>query len=172
LNKNAIQLLIWVAVAYTILLVLIRGSLPDNSTPTITLTGIPLIAIAVIIVQDLLRRSAKPTKTITQRQRVRLVGRPVELLTSQIRVAETASDSYFEGVIRARLRELMTRKASLETGLDYENVRKTLADPRKGPKLIGDTRLYELLYNPTPRKGPGRTRMIQETVALIGAWKS
>jgi len=172
LNKNAIQALIWAAAAYAILLVLIRGSLPDNSTSTITLTGVPLIAIAVIIVQDLLRRSAKPTKTHIVPQRGRFVGRPVELLSGQIRVAESASDSYFEGVIRARLRELMTTKASLETGLEYEKVRKTLADPKTGPRLIGDTRLYGLLYDPTPRKGPGRIRMIEETVALIGAWKS
>jgi len=172
LNKNAIEVLIWAAAAYVILLVLIRGSLPENFTATITLTGVPVIALAVIIVQDLLRRSAKPTKTPILPERGRLVGRPVELLSGQIRVAESASNSYFEGVIRARLRELMITKASLETGLEYEKVRETLADPKSGPRLIGDKRLYGLLYDPAPRKGPGRIRMIEETVALIGAWKS
>ena len=171
MNKNAIQLLIWTAAAYALLLVLIRGSLPENSAPTITLTGIPLVAITIIIVQDLLRRSTRPTKTSTKPQRGRIVGRPVELLTGQIRVAESASDSYFEGVIRARLRELMTTKASLETGLEYEKVRKTLADPIDGPRLMGERRLYSLLYDPPVRKGPARVKMIEEAVALIGAWK-
>lgn len=172
MNKNAIRLLAWTAVAYVIMLVLIRGSIPDNTIPTITLTGIPLIVIIVIIGQDLLRRSTRPTKTPKVSQRERLVGRPVQLLSGQIRVAETASDSYFEGVIRARLKELMITKASLETGLEYEQVRRILADPSSGPRLIADTHLYGLLYSPTPRKGPARLKTIQEAVALIGAWKS
>jgi hypothetical protein len=172
LNKNAIRLLLWTAVAYVILLVLIRGSIPDNSIPTITLTGIPLIVITAIIVQDLLRRSTRPTKTLKTSQRERLVGRPVQLLSGQIRVAESASDSYFEGVIRARLKELMTTKASLETGLEYEQVRQILADSATGPRLIGDTRLYGLLYAPAPGKGSARLKLIEEAVALIGAWKT
>src|SRR5256885_8796124 len=45
-------------------------------------------------------------------------------------VAANASNSYFENVVRARLRELLTTKVALEAGLENETVRRILSDPR------------------------------------------
>jgi len=167
---NTARLLFWSAVAYAILLVLVRGVFSSESTPTISLTGIPLIVIVVVIARDLARKSTIPTISKPTQATAGFTGNPVQFLSGQFRVAATASNSYFENVVRARLKELLTVKVALETGLERETVRRHMSDPRRGPELLGDKSLYSMLYGPAPRAGPERMNMISDAIDLIGAW--
>jgi hypothetical protein len=168
---NAVRLLFWSAVAYGLLLALVRGLFPSESTPTITLTGIPLVVIVVMIVRDLAGSATSPADGKTIAMPISFRGDPVQFLSSQFRVAAGASNSYFENVVRARLKELLTTKVAMETGLESELVRRLLSDPRQCPRLLRDENLYRVIYGPTPEKGLERIRVIEMAVDLIGAWK-
>jgi len=144
---------------------------PSESTPTLSLTGIPLIVIAVIIVRDLARRSTGPTRQKIIAPREGFKGSPVQFLSGQFRVAAGASNSYFENVVRARLKELLTTKVALQTGLDRDTARRLLSDPSRGPRLLEDESLYRMLYGPSPKSGIARLNMIGDAIELIGAWK-
>ena len=167
---NTVRLLFWSAVAYAVLLVLVRGLFPSESTPTISLTGIPLVVIIVLIARDLARKSTSPTISKAAPTTSGFKGNPVQFLSGQFRVAASASNSYFENVVRARLRELLTAKVALETGLEKEKARELLSDPRRGPGLLEDETLYHMLYGPAPRGGLARMNMISAAIDLIGAW--
>jgi hypothetical protein len=169
---KAVRLLLWSAAAYAVLLVLVRGVFPSESTPTISLTGIPLIVIVVMIARDLARKSTSPTTRREVEAPAVFRGNPVRFLSGQFRVAASSSDSYFENVVRARLKELLTAKVALEMGLESVAVRLLLSDPRHGPKLIDDESLFRMLYGPAPRGGTARMNMIGDAIDLIGAWKS
>lgn len=168
---NTVRLLFWSAVAYGILLVLIRGIFPSESAPTLSLTGIPLIVIVVVIVRDLARKSTSPVLHRTRETSVAFRPNPVHFLSGQFRVAATASNSYFENVVQGRLRELLTAKIALETGQSTETVRRILSDRSQGPRLLEDQSLYRMLYGPAPRRGPARINMIGDAIDLIGVWK-
>jgi hypothetical protein len=168
---NTVRLLFWAAVAYAILLVVVRGIIPSESTPAVSLTGIPLIVIVIMIVRELAGKSTSPTVKRTIAKTTGFRGNPVQFLTGQFRVAASASNSYFENVVRSRLKELLTTKVALETGLENETVRRLLSDPMHGPSLLGDESLYRMLYGPTPQGGLARMNMIGEAIDLIGAWK-
>lgn len=167
---NTVRLLVWSAVAYAVLLVLIRGVFPSESTPTISLTGIPLVVIVVMIARDLARKSTSPTISKAMPTTARFRGNLVQFLSGQFRVAASASSSYFENVVRARLRELLTAKVALETGLERETVRRLLSDPSRGPGLLEDESLYRILYGPAPQSRIARMNMIGDAIDLIGAW--
>ena len=168
---SAVRLLFWSAVVYALLLVLVRGVLPSESAPAISLTGIPLIVIVVMIARDLTRKSTSPTVRRAITTTVGFRGNPVQFLSGQFRVAVNASNLYFENVVRARLRELLTTKVALEIGVENETVRRILLDPRDGPRLLEDETLYRMLYGPTPQAGLARLNLIGDAIDLIGAWK-
>ena len=168
---NTVRLLFWSAIAYAILLVLVRGSFPSESTPTISLTGIPLVVVVVMIARDLARKSTTPTVGTAITTTTGFRGNPIQFLSGQFRVAAEASGSYFENIVRARLKELLVAKIAVETGLESEMVRQSLSDPKRGPRLLADESLYSMLFGPTPPVGPARINMIGEAVDLIGAWK-
>ena len=165
------RLLVWCAIAYGILLILVRGFLPPDSSPSLFLVGIPLIVIVVIVARDLSMRSTRPTTPPTSFSSTSQKENPVRFLSGQIRVAADASDSYFENVIRARLKELLVSKIALETGMDREKTRLVLSDPRSGPRLLRDNDLYTILYGPAPEAGEDRIDMIDAEIEMIGAWK-
>jgi hypothetical protein len=168
---NTVRLLFWSAVAYAVLLVLVRGVFPSESTSTISLTGIPLIVIVVMIARELAGKSTSPTvrRKITTTTGFR--GSPVQFLSGQFRVAASASNSYFENVVRARLKELLIAKVAVETDLENEMVRRLLSDPTQGPRLLQDESLYRMLYGPIPSRGLARVNMISEAIDSVGAWK-
>jgi hypothetical protein len=168
---NTIRLLLWSAVLYILLLVLVRGIFPSEAAPTISLLGIPLIVVVVLIARDLGRRSTSPTVRRTVETTLGFRGNPVQFLSGQFRVAASASNSYFENVVQSRLRELLTSKVALERGLDKEEVRRLLSDTKQGPALLADESLYRMLYGPSPRGGLERLNMISDAIDLIGAWK-
>lgn len=168
---KSVRLLIWSAVAYAVLLVLVRGVLPSESTPTISLTGIPLIVMILMIARDLVRKSTSPTKKMAIAKTTSFHGNPVQFLSAQFRVAADASNSYFENIVQARLKELLVTKISLERGLEIDTVRRLMSDKTRGPQLLEDESLYRMLYGPTPPAGLARMNMISDAIDLIGAWK-
>lgn len=167
---NTVRLLFWSAVVYAVLLVLARGLFPSESTSTISITGIPLVVIIVLIARDLARKSTSPTISKAVATTSAFKGNPVQFLSGQFRVAAAASNSYFENVVRARLKDLLTAKVALETGLEKEIARQLLSDPTRGPGLLEDESLYRMLYGPAPRGGLARMNMISDAIDLIGAW--
>jgi len=168
---KSLSLLFWSAVAYGVILFLTVAVLPSASTSTLPLTGIPLILIAVIIARNLARRSTIPTVSKTIVVQAGFKGSPVQFLSGQIKVAADSTNSYFENILRARLRELMISKVALETGMENGTVRRLMSDPRERRKLLHDEAIYGMLYGPAPRTGAARMSMIAEAVDLIGAWK-
>lgn len=171
MRKSIVELLVWAGVAYIATLVLARGLFPSESDPSISLTVVPLAIIAIMTILDLRLRSTSPTEKHVNPRRVKAPVPRVRILSDQIRVSAKASDSYFENVIRARLRELLATKASLESGTNYETALRTLVDPVQGPKFLKDNQLYTLLYGPRPEKGRARVQMIEDAVQMIEAWK-
>ncbi|SRR6266487_2000957 len=169
---KTVRLLFWCGVAYGILLILVRGIFPPRSSPTLFLVGIPLIVIAVIIARDLATRSTVPAvASATRFPRVTLKEDPVQFLSGQIKAAMSASDSYFESVVRARLKELLMMKVSVEVGIERETARRALSDPRQGVKLLRSKELYTILYGQVPKTGLDRVKMIDEAIEMIGEWK-
>ena len=168
---NTLRLFFWSAVAYAVLLVLVRGIFPSESAPAISLTGIPLIVIVILIARDLARRSTSPTLRRKIEAPLVFRGNSVQFLSGQFKVAANASNSYFENVVQSRLKELLTVKVALGTGLDSETIRPLLSDPKQGPTLLGDESLYHMLYGRPPQGALERINMIGEAIDLIGAWK-
>lgn len=167
---NTVRLLFWSSIAYAVLLVLVRGLFPSESTPAISLTGIPLVVMIIVIARDLARKSSSPTIRKAIPTISGFKGNPVQFLGGQFRVAAAASDSYFESAVRARLKELLITKVALETGLEKETARQVLSDPRRGLGLLEDESLYRMIYGPAPRGGQARMKMISDSIDLIGAW--
>lgn len=165
------KLLFWCGIAYAIILVLVRGTLPVESSPTLFLVGLPLIVIAVIIARDLARRSTIPSLPPKVSLSVRLKEDPVRFLGSQIQVAATASDSYFDDVIRSRLKELLITKISLELGVERDLARRTLSDPKRGMMMLRNRKLYGILYGPVPQTGTERIVMIDAAIDEIRDWQ-
>jgi hypothetical protein len=97
---------------------------------------------------------------------------PLRFLSGQIRVAASSSDSYFDDLVRARLRELLITKVALETGEEKEAIRQALSNPKDGRRLLRNEALYSALYGHAPRLGSDRTQLISDAVDMIGAWKS
>lgn len=169
---NTVKLLFWSGIAYGVLLVLVRGVFPSESSPTIQLLGLPLIVVVVIIARDFSQRSTRTTEPLKTASTNRPMENPVAFLSGQFAVAAKSSDSYFHDVVRARLKELLVTKVSLETGLETETVRRALSDRKQGAKLLHDEELYTVLYGPVPDTGQERLHLIEEAMELIGAWKA
>jgi hypothetical protein len=163
------KLLLWCGIAYAVLLLLVRGVFPSNSAPSLFLVGIPLIVVAAIIVRDLSRRSTNPIVTRRILNPSTFAEDPVAFMSGQIRIASNATDSYFETVVRARLKELLITKVTLKTGIDRDNVRRKLSDPTQARVILGNDELYIALYGPIPT-GWNRICMIEKALDLIGAW--
>lgn len=168
---KTVKLLFWSAVAYAVLLLLVSGLFTPETRSAIPLTAIPLIVITVIIVRDLARRSTEPAVKRTFDAGSSLNANLAQFLSGQIKVAANASDSYFDDVVRARLKELLIMKITVETGLETETVRKSLSSPRTGPDLLNDELLYTMLYGPVPANENRRMELIEGALDLIGAWK-
>ncbi len=172
MKRKTVKLLLWIAIAYAVILLLARGVLPSDSTPSTSLTAIPLVILAIVIIRDLVNRSTSPTRTVVMSVPETRKGRQVQFLSRQIEVTVKASASYFDDVVRSRLIELLVNKASLEGDLETESVRQIMSDKNQGRNLVNNDALYKLLYSPAPEKGRARIAMIREAVDLIEAWKS
>ena len=167
---KVVRLAFWSAVAYGVILVLIRGALPDGSYQTITLLGIPLVVVAVFIARDLARQATNPIP-VQVHPVTSLTVDPVLFLSDQIRIAMRASDSFYDGTVRARLKELLINKAAIEKGLSKDEVRLLLSDPKSAARLLHDSSLYEALLGPVPKTGGDKVKMINSAIDMIGEWK-
>lgn len=167
---RSVKLVFWSAVAYGALLVIVRGALPQGPSQTISLLGIPLLIVAIIIARDLAGRSTNPTMVKTESSKTSLRDDPVALLSNQIRVAASASDSYFDLVVRARLKDLLIDKVALETGLEKDTVRQSLFDKQQALQLLRNRALYDALNGPVPATGPEKVNLINRAIDMIGAW--
>ena len=96
----------------------------------------------------------------------------MQYLSRQVEVASSGSQAYFESILLNRLRDILAERISLETGIERENVKQEVADAVKGPALVGNRRLYRLLYSSTPSKGATRVKMLREAIDGIEAWKA
>lgn len=164
------RLFLWCVIAYAALLLLVRGVFPSDAAPSLFLVGIPLIVVAVIIVRDMSRRSTNPMEAHrTSSIPYAIAEDPVGSLSGRIRIASTATDSYFETVVRAKLKELLITKVALETGAEKDSLRRELSDPARGRRILDNDELYLALYGPIPT-GRNRISMIEKIVDWIGAW--
>jgi hypothetical protein len=94
----------------------------------------------------------------------------IDFMSGQIRVAANASDSYFENLVRSRLKELLITKISLETGLESDTVRRSLSDKGQGTELLHGDEFYRVLYGPIPGTPGARIQMVRDAIEMIGAW--
>lgn len=168
---RSIKLVLWSAVAYGILLVVVRGAFPQDSSQTISLLGIPLLVVAFIIARDLTGRSTSPTIVKKAPPATDLGNDPVAFLSSQIRVATAASDSYFDNVVRARLKELLIDKVALETGFDRETVKRWLPDRKLAQQVLHNEALYDALIGPVPAAGSEKMKTLNRAIDMIEEWK-
>lgn len=167
---RAVKLVFWSAVAYGALLVILRGAVPGGQSETISLLGIPLLIVAIIIARDLAGRSTNPTSLKAEFSKTSARDDPVTFLSNQIRVAAAASDSYFDVVVRTRLKDLLIDKVALETGLEKDTVRQSLFDKEKAQRLLRNESLFDALNGPVPATGAEKMKTINRAIEMIGAW--
>lgn len=151
---------------------MVRGVFPSGSAPELSLAGVPLIVVALIIVRDLSRRSTGSSTISKITPKKGFKEDPVKFLGGQIKVAANSSDSYFDNVVRSRLRELLISKMSLETGYDANTIREIMSDPKRGSDLLGDEELYMMLYGQLPGTTYALKQIIEDAIDLIGDWKA
>jgi len=157
---------------YILLLIVLRSILPETLAPTLPLLALPLVVLALILTLNLSDRSTSPSESKAQETPRRILAMDVQSLTRQVEVAGRSSPGYFDTVVRKRLRDLLVDKVSLETGMERESVRRTLADKTQGPLLLRDFALYQLLYYPPARKSGARLQMLRETIERLESWKA
>lgn len=170
MKRSTLSLLFFASVFYFVALSLFRNIVPQSSLSTLPLLALPLLALAIIVALELRHRSVAPVELKKKQSAGRLRARDVRFLTRQLEVAGTASPSYFNTVIRSRLRDLLAEKVSLETGMEFGNVKTTLADPKLGPLLLKNSRTYALLYYPPPQGAATRLQMLREIIDSIEGW--
>jgi hypothetical protein len=134
------------------------------------LIAIPLFIMAVIIIRDMGLRSTRHNEAVAEKILKTGRGRQVEFLRRQIEVTAGASASYFEDMVRARLIDLLVNRASLEWGLEREEVIRIMSDSNKWRMFLKNDELYRLLYSPILEQGGARIAMIKKAVDLIEAW--
>lgn len=157
---------------YVLLLFFFRSLVPETLSPTVSLLALPLIILALAVAVDLSDRATRPARTKVRGVPKRLRARDVQFLTRQIEVAAKASPGYFDTILRVRLRDLLTEKVSLETGMERESVKRVLADRNIGPRLLRDSELYKLLYYSPPRGPEARLQLLREIINRIEGWKA
>lgn len=171
MKRSTLTLLILVSAFYLFLFTIFRNIVPESAFPTLSLLSVPLVVLALVLMTDLRRRATAPSKANTPEEPKRIRARDVQSLTRQLEVAATASPAYFETIIRARLREILAEKVSLETGVEKDTVKKALMDRTQGRRLIKDEKMYELLYYHPPVSPDSRLQMLREIIDRIEAWK-
>ncbi len=172
MKTSTLRLLIIVSGIYVLSLVLLRSIIPETLTPTVSLLALPLVLLALILAVDLSDRATIPSGTKAREGSRRLRARDVQFLTRQVEVAAKASPAYFETILRGRLRDLLVEKVSLETGMEKESVKRTLADGNLGPRLLKDLEIYKLLYYSPPRGAEARLQLLRRIIDRIEGWKN
>jgi hypothetical protein len=172
LKQSTLRFLLVISGIYVLLLFFFRSLVPETLSPTVSLLALPLIILALAVAVDLSDRATRPVRTKVREVPRRLRARDVQFLTRQVEVAAKASPGYFDTILRGRLRDLLTEKVSLETGMERESVKRVLADSNIGPRLLRDSELYKLLYYFPPRGPEARLQLLREIINRIEGWKA
>ena len=172
MRQSTLRLLVPASAVYILFLFFLRSLIPEKITPSVALLAFPLIILAAIFISDLSTRAVAPTTDQVRNKPPRNKTREVQYLTRQLEVATKASPTYFDSAILGRLREALTDKVNLETGMDKESIRRLLTNPEQGPRLLGDVQLYRLLFYPPPRRAQERLPMLREIIDRIEGWKA
>ena len=171
--RKSLRLILLASIVYAAAVYLTRGFLPNSIPTTLTFLVFPLGLLAVMIYLDLHQRAKVPSPMqLPRKQSTRSLGHEVQLLTKRIEVATNSSADYYEKIILGRMRELMVEKASIETGVAVEEVRKVLGDPKLARGFLGNDLLYNLLYTRSVSRGKGRRDMLAKLTDLIEDWKT
>lgn len=170
MKKRTLTLVLAASAVYYLVLFLSLSLLPPGYNPPLYFLVVPLIVPVLILARDLAERAIVPLE-VRPRTPSRKLSRDIQALTRQIEVGWRSSPDYFEKVLVERLREALAGKVAVETGMDLGRVREILANPRLGPGLLRNEKLYRLLYSGVPAKGRARVAMLEETTALVEAWK-
>ena len=171
--RKSLRLILLASITYAAAIYLTRGFLPNSIPTTLTFLVFPLGLLAVMLYLDLHLRARVPSPTqLPRKQSTRSLGYEVQLLTKRIEVATSSSADYYDKIVLGRMRELMVEKASIETGLEVEDVRKVLADPKLARRFLGNDLLYNLLYSRVSSRGRGRSDMLAKLTDLIEGWKA
>ena len=171
MKRSSLTFLAFVSGVYLLLLLVLRSIVPEALAPTLPLIALPLIVLALILTLNLSDRSTARSGSKVQKLPRRMGALDVQSLTRQVEVASRSSPAYYDMVLGKRLRDLLVEKVSLETGMERELVRRTLANDKQGPRLLRDSALYKLLYYPPVRKSAARLQMLRETIDRIEGWK-
>ncbi len=170
--KNPTSRLVIVAcLLYFATLVLARGSFPQDFNPPIYFLVIPLLLAIGFLVVGLSNSATVPREPLEKELYQSRMTREIVTLTRQIQVATGASQEYYDGVLRARLRDILAEKVCLETGIERQKVNALLQDEKQAPRLLRDVRLCRLLYSREAGMPAERVRMLLEAVQRIEEWK-
>ena len=172
MKRRTLRLLGLASALYVAFLIFVRSILPENVAPSIPLLAAPLILLALILSNDLSYHATAPSPKATRPVQQRIPARDVQFLTEQVAVGVSASASYFDGIVLSRIREMLSEKVSLETGLEKKSVKEMLAKPTGGMRLLGDQELHKLVYSRPPSRGQARLKMLTEAIERIEAWKA
>ena len=171
MKRSTLTLVIGASALYYAILFLAGSLFSRDFQPPLYFLAVPLLILVLVLLSDLSYRATVPTEVRLRNRPSRKFSRQVQDLTRQIEVGTNSSPAYFDKAVLARLRETLVVKVALETGLDEAQLRERLANPRLGPGLLNNDRLYRLLYSPTAAKGSARVRMLEEAIALVESWK-
>jgi len=172
LKRSRLSLILVGAGLYYGVVFFVRGYLPSDYSPPAYFLVAPLAAFVLVLIADLASRATVPSENPVRRVQRRVLSREVRFLTDQIETATHASPEYFDKVLRVRLRNILSERVSLETGMDRERVQSVLGNPVLGPGLLRDRQLYDLLYSRTFARGQDRVKMLRETVTRVEAWRA
>ncbi len=171
MKRSTIRLLVLLSALYFAVLFLARGFVPSSIPFPLYFLVAPLLMVVLFLVSDLSARATVPSDTPMKPKSERKLAWDVQRLTRQIEVGSRASGEYYNSVLLERLRGVLVEKVCLETGMERERVKNVLKNKILGPALLRDRELYRLLYTGAPVPGPGRTRLLEEALAGIEAWK-
>src|SRR2546426_8932878 len=171
--RKTLRLILLASIAYAAAVYLTRGLLANSIPTTLTFLVFPLGLLAILLYLDLHLRATVPSATqIHWKQSTRSLGHEVQLLTKRIEVATHSSADYYERIVLDRMKELMVEKASIETGVAVDDVRKILSDPRLARGFLKNDALYILLYTRSISRGKDRRNMLAKLTDLIEDWKA
>jgi hypothetical protein len=172
LKRKTLRLFIIASAIYLFVVIVLRSLIPETLTSTVSLLASPLVVLAILMIIDLSSRATYPSEINARETPRRLRARDLQYLARQVEVAAKASPAYFESILLNRLRDLLTEKVSLETGIEKESLKRVLADERFGPRLLKDQETYALLYCPPPSGAEARLETLRRAIDRIERWKA
>ncbi len=172
MKRSTVELVAIVSSSYFAIIILSQSLIPREFNAPLYFLLAPLFLVVLILAKDLASRATLPSETPRRTRTGRRLGWKVQQLARQIEVGVTASGEYYEAVLLGRMREVLVEKVCLETGMEKERVRETLANKVLGPGLLRDRELYKVLYGHAPARGPERVNALEKAARLVENWRA